>query len=710
MDPPLSPTLHHRQLDDVLRSWGPDAVARLLVRRPDLSQPDPCRTIDELAERAANTESVRDALDDVTLAEDRLLQVIVCCPPAVPLLDLARALPDGVSLDDVEPVLASLEEAALVWRHDGRLYTVEALPDIMPVALGPPLSLLVPGQPVSALKQTIANIGDSLDAVGFDGPVPAMPSRLDRKAPARADLIGHLETLLRGPGIVPALLDVAPPAAADLAIAFLERGGALEGDFYLLHHDSSFGGRYPSRTTPQQWLFERGLLFPIQGRGVAFQPREVGVSLRDGRPVSDLALAVPELVTGTVAQDEVDGHGAMVALTAVGHLSDLLERLATTPEKELKSGGLGVSSLKRFGAELDVDTDHVARLFELLHLGGLLESVTETTKAGRTYTYTAFVTPSAAARAWLAQPPTEQWRQIATAWWRAWFWPSASGRKDVNGKNVPVLAVQHAVDAVARRRDVIATLAALDDGQRTSHESLTSFVRWRRPRPWLDCEAGPPDECVRGIVAEAELLGIVAHGRLTSFGAALTIGRPEGTPAGLLDAALPRESTAFTLLPDLTAIVVGRLRRDTMTTLRLMADIESVGSATTLRFSDASPRPRHRALSRRHPGLPRRPRRQGGAQAPRLPRHRPGPASRPPRRRRSHRSDHQRRSRRAGRRLLAQAHPQARPATRRADRCDMQPSHRQGARQPARRGVPAHHRGRDRQGLAQRSEGREDGS
>jgi hypothetical protein len=55
-----------------------------------------------------------------------------------------------------------------------------------------------------------------------------------------------------------------------------------------------------------------------------------------------------------------------------------------------------------------------------------------------------------------------------------------------------------------------------------------------------------------------------------------------------LAAAEPRHETAFTLQADLTATVVGRLAREVLTELRLLADVESTGAATTFRFSEGS--------------------------------------------------------------------------------------------------------------------------
>ena len=90
------------------------------------------------------------------------------------------------------------------------------------------------------------------------------------------------------------------------------------------------------------------------------------------------------------------------------------------------------------------------------------------------------------------------------------------------------------------------------------------------------------------VYAEAELLGIVAEGTLTAHGRELVAGDEDTGAAAALARAMPVVATTFTLQADLTATVVGMLDRDIVVELRLLADVESTGPATTFRFSEAS--------------------------------------------------------------------------------------------------------------------------
>lgn len=224
---------------------------------------------------------------------------------------------------------------------------------------------------------------------------------------------------------------------------------------------------------------------------------------------------------------------------------------------------------------------------ELAHLGGLIETTTETRKERRSWVHEAFVGPSAMALAWTERPVSERWFQLTTAWLRAEHWPSASGSKGSDAKTLAVLSVQYATTAPDLRRRVLEVLASLDPGTTTTPDALAASVYWRCPQPWLGLGADAPSRVMGWVYAEAELLGMVADGGLSSFGRAVLAGQP-GRAETALAAALPEPSTSFTLQADLTATVVGTLDRAVLGELRLLADVESTGAATTLRFSDAS--------------------------------------------------------------------------------------------------------------------------
>lgn len=571
------PRPHRRTLAEQLGSWAPTALAELLVTRPDLAGPPAPADAGQLAERAQHEASLAAAVEALPLPHHRLLQVVVCCPRDCRLEVLVAALPEGVAPADVEPVLVDLERRALVWRHAGRLHQPGALGHVVPTTLGLPLARLARDQTVEYLRASIALVRAEAGGEPSAAVPPAPPQA------RKADLVAELSALLGAPGVVDAVLAGAPADAAELARR-LAAGRPVVLPEHPLHHSRYVTAHY--RRLPTYWLYERGLLLPT-GDGAAVQPREAGLALRGGRPVDDLALAAPPLADLAVDEAEVERAAGAAAGATLAQLADLLDGWADAPQKELKSGGLGVIAVKAVAARLDVDVEHAARLVELAHLAGLVERRSVATRARYQSGYDSFVHPSAQGEAWLAAPEEARWWHLAGAWLRAERWPSATGRRDGDDPPVPVMSPQYARTAPARRRDVLSALVSLPPGRGASADALVAHVYWQRPQPWLERGGGPPSEAIDGIRAEAELLGLVAHGAPSAGGRALAAG-DEAAAVAAFEAARPAVATTFTLQADLTATVVGDLDRSTLAELRLLADVESTGGATTFRFSEAS--------------------------------------------------------------------------------------------------------------------------
>lgn len=579
---------HHRSLSEHLRGWTAEQVATLLERRPELVFPDAPTDLVELARRAQHHGSLANAIAATTLPENRLLQLVVCCRPDVTVDELAAALPAGVGLDDIEPLLSSLEASAMVWRQGGRIHCSESLRHTMPTTLGPPLRGLLERQTVDYLKSAIRLVRTAVGAAGFAGTVPEPATGPDGRPPRKVELIGELESLLVVPGLVDAVLATGSDECAGIAAVMADGSPAIVAEhpmyFASYANYASYYHRYPT-----YWLFERALLLPIGDDRTAVQPREVGVALRGGRPVEDLAIDPPALVTGPVEPASVDASAAARVVQTLDRLGDLLEAWEQAPVKALKSGALGVAIMKQTAAALGTDLTEAARLVELAHLAGLIESTTVNRKEKRKYVRDTFAGPSPAASAWIARPLTQRWRQLATAWLRSEHWPSATGGTNAGAKAAPVLSPQYAPVAPDRRRDVLDVLASLDAGAATGVEALAAYVYWQRPQPWRGQNLGydRPERAIAWVYAEAELLGVVATGALSRFGRALLAGDDRGAERAF-EAARPEAVTTFTLQGDLTATVVGMLDRDVAVELRLLADVESTGAATTFRFSDAS--------------------------------------------------------------------------------------------------------------------------
>lgn len=573
----------HRPLNDQLRDWSTQQISALLERRADLVHPQPPTDFAGLAERAQDQHSLRLAIGGTFLPENRLLQVVVCCRPAVPLEEFARALPEGVGLADVERWLSSLEAAALVWRHEGRLHCSKALRNVMPTSTGPPLQMLVEQQTTDYVKSALGLLRTTVEERGLGTPERRWIGPGGRP-PRKAELVEALESLLATPEVVKAVIESGPTGVAEIATAIAQRAELIPVEhpmYFSPYTDAGYYRRYPT-----YWLYERAILLPLDSR-TALPSREVCVALRGGRPVDDLGLTAPALVMGSVEVASVDALAADRAVCTLDRMADLLDRWTQSPAKLLKSGGLGSNALKQAAGAIDADATETARLVELAYLAGLVEKTTVTRRENRRYVVDSYVRASAAGSAWVERPVARRWAQLADAWMRAEHWPSAAGRKVADRKSFPVLTTQHAIGAHDLREDVLGLMAALDPGDHTNEVALAASAYWMRPQRWLDQGIELPITLVEWIYGESELLGIIASGTATTFGRALIDG-DRAAAERALEAALPETTTSFTLQADLTATVVGALDRQVWVELRQVADIESRGGATTFRFSETS--------------------------------------------------------------------------------------------------------------------------
>jgi len=584
---------HHRTLTAQLRTWADGQIAALLRRRPDLVEPEPPANVEELAQRAQFQPSIAAAIAVTSLPENRLLQLVVCLRPDAPLDEFARALPGGTASADVEPVLASLEAAALVWRFDGRVHCSGGLRQCMPTTLGPPLGQLADGQTVEFLKHSTTLVRVEATRVLGDAVLPPGAVGPNGRPPRKAELVDELDALLSTPGVVDALLSSAPTEAERLARTMTDGRPTIGTSSYL--YFSPYGVDRFDHDEPEWWLFERALLLPdARFSQAASQPRCVGVSLRGGTPVDDLGLERPPLVVAHAEQGAVDRNAAARARRTLDRLADIIDRWTVEPAPQLKSGGLGVSVMRSLAGVLDVSVEEANRLVELLSLAGLLTEEHSSRKRGRQYVHDSVVKPSAAAADWLDRPAQVQWRQLANAWLRAGSWPSASGRKDpITNKSSAVLMWHSgANDAPARRADVLATLAELGeagDGEvpATSLSALIAYTYWGCPQPWLTLPSRDPASAIAWIYEEALELGVAADGRLSAFGRLLS-GGDDASAERALQASLPEPTTSFVVQADMTVVAVGELARDIATELRLLADVEAHGHATTFRLSEAT--------------------------------------------------------------------------------------------------------------------------
>ena len=113
-------------------------------------------------------------------------------------------------------------------------------------------------------------------------------------------------------------------------------------------------------------------------------------------------------------------------------------------------------------------------------------------------------------------------------------------------------------------------------------EAVLQRAEWAQPRM-----ARRFSSLIRGVLAEAEMLGLIGSGALSQLGSAIAAGHPDDA-MDILGEHLPAALNHVLLQADLTAVAPGYLAPELSEQLLLMADAEGQGPATIYRFSAAS--------------------------------------------------------------------------------------------------------------------------
>ncbi|MGH3851054.1 MAG: helicase-associated domain-containing protein, partial [Pseudonocardiaceae bacterium] len=309
----------------------------------------------------------------------------------------------------------------------------------------------------------------------------------------------------------------------------------------------------------------------------AVMPREVGLALRGGRPFAESRLVPPALATGVIDQPGIDQQGVEAALRLVDDLQSLLEDWGSNPPTLLRDGGLGVREIRRAAKFLDRPERDAASILELVGVVGLAGVDWEEGLA----------LPSSAYDRWIEWPTPQRWAWVADRWRGSGYDLGVAGAISGRDKVIPAL-LNRSPDpgAAARRSHYLSLLADLPDGQGAQAGSLFARIDWERPGTWSLGPVGTP-VLFEWVVYEAEVLGVVAGGGLTSAGRFVAAGLQEQASKALAAGMGPEISTVL-FQADLTAIAPARLLPSIRTEMELMANVESSGVATVYRLSETT--------------------------------------------------------------------------------------------------------------------------
>jgi Helicase conserved C-terminal domain len=401
------------------------------------------------------------------------------------------------------------------------------------------------------------------------------------------DAISVVPAAREAGGLYPAGLGQPSPALVDADLDEL-LASLPETDRRLLHtlaHGSSPIGRtrdaaevvpLERASTPVQRLLAMGLLLRRDAETVEL-PRQVGLALRGESPLGTVKLDPPEL--RTTSHSNVDATGAGEVLELLRRMEKLIELWSEEPAAVLKSGGLGVRDVRRLARELDTDDRGAAFVVEVAFGAGMIaDSATATNPEWM---------PTTIADPWLVSTPANRWATLAAAWLDLPRLPGLAGLRDAKDKVLAPLSDDlRRAPAPAERRRVLGALAELPLGTGVaSPDDLAEFLAWRAPRRGGRLR----DEIVRWTLTEATALGVVALGAITTAGRALLADGPAPAAKAMADA-MPAPVDHVLVQADLTVVAPGPLEPTLAVELAQTADVESAGSATVYRVTEASVR------------------------------------------------------------------------------------------------------------------------
>lgn len=537
-----------------LRGLDGPRLARVLATRKDTASPPEPRSVGELADRLQRPGSVALALPLLTLPDLQVAEAVAALGTPASREALAKLLgaTAGEAGRALEAILEALAGHALVWPdHSGRLHMAAPLRQ----AWEAPLGLDAPAPLAELLADmTSDELRGMLAALGIKPP--------GTKQQRVAALLAHHSD----PEGIASVVAKAPAAARKLLERRAKAGSPQPASIM-------FGAPGADSEPGERGALDRGFLIRDRRRcGPARMPVEVALALRGPAWHAPFEPGPPAVQLVSVTAAEVDREAAAAATAFAAHAASVLSACSAAPPVRLKSGGVGARELARIGKAAQADDAVVRITLEAAYAAELLARDGDR------------VAPTNAYDAWAAQGPSEQFAALLQAWRNLPLTPSQA--RDEDDKALPAVSgAPPCGGCLQTRHGLLAAAAHLPAGRGARATSdLGMLVAWHRPLADPTPQGETPFATA---IREAELLGVLARGALSSLGAAL---RADDTDelAAVCRRLLPAATGTARIGADLTAVVAGTptVRLDAL--LDSAADRETRGTASVWRFSAGS--------------------------------------------------------------------------------------------------------------------------
>jgi Helicase conserved C-terminal domain len=536
-------------LADSLRALSDDELAFLLTVRPELADPPPV-TINDLAQRASAPYSVQRCLQGQNELAIQLLHALVLLGSGANVAAIAGLAETPTDHALITQELARLRSLGLVTFSKGVYGVVATVGRAIgrPFGLGDTLERSFDRHGPNDLRVIAENLGIT-PVVGKVGLIRLV-----------AD---HLRDIERFREVVERL----PAPTVETLTGIVFSGSALVRVPGLMQR---------SRVDLESaQLLSHGLLVPVDW-DLAEVPREISLMMTNGHAVREYRTSPPPII-GESRRGDAD---EVSPATLVEHTARLLLSWNEQPAPTLKAGGIGVTILKAVAKDLGVDQAFASRLIALAGAAGLV-SVEFLSGTAR---------PTKGAENWFALNGPQRYLALIDGWRSH---PVDFVRYTLADSGVAPLRHEAMGNAPWRRARMLAALSISEHSGFVDIDSVVRHVLWTGPSYWQTGE-GSSETLVRGVLEELALFGLSLNGSLTPAARAIAADDLAGALEALRSA-FPEATDTFLVQADLTAIAPGELRTDIAAELSILADVESRGGATLLRFSETSLR---RAMDR----------------------------------------------------------------------------------------------------------------